>query len=383
MRKRPIGEKRNRELTPIIFWRDHLLTTIRERLEAFWSGEKPDTIPFTTYENKIPSDWSDPVIQQMFADGLGVLRFVPTWETRYRNVDVFDETTIVNGQPMRRQVWRTPVGELDAIWVEGWHQKYFLETAQDYRVMTYIVEQTEYGPAYEPYELQAAALPQFMIAVPRMGRTPLQTILVDYAGLANFALHLFEYEAEMRQLYDALLVNFRRLAEIVAAGPGRYINILENFTAETLGPRRYAEFLLPVYEETFGLFREAGKVVGYHYDGNLAVVKDLVARAPLDLIESLTPPPEGDMTLAEARTAWPHKLFWAHVNLGCYELPPEELKQEIWRRVAAGAPDGCRLAFEVSEDRPPRWRESMPVILKALNEYPVSHCFNAAPPSMI
>jgi len=344
--------------------------TIRDRLEAFWSGEKPEQIPYTTYENKIPSDWRDPVIQQMFADGLGVLRFIPTWETFYQDVEVINERTMVNGQSMRRQVWRTPIGELEAIWAQDWHQKYFLETAEDYSVMRYIVEQTEYRPAYESFEAQAAELPDHMVAVPRMGRTPLQTILVDYAGLANFGLHLYEYETEMRQLYEALLVNFRRLAEIVAAGPGRYINIIENFTAETLGPRRYAEFLLPVYEETFGLFRDAGKVVGYHYDGNLAVVKDLVRRAPLDLIESFTPPPEGDMTLAEARAAWPDKLLWSNVNLGCYELPPADLKEEIWQRVADGAPDGCRLAFEVSEACPPRWRESMPIILAALNEYP-------------
>lgn len=345
------------------------MTNIRERLEAFWSGERPETIPFTTYENKIPSDWRDPVIQQMFADGLGVIRYIDTWETVYRDVEVIEDTKTVNGQPLRRQIWRTPVGELDAIWSQNWHEKYFLETADDYRVMTFIAQHTDYRPAYESFIAQAADLPDHVIAVPRMGRTPLQTILVDYAGLANFALHLYEYEAEVRQLYDALRVNFRRLAEIVAAGPGRYINIVENFTAETLGPKRYAEFLLPVYEETFGWFHEAGKVVGVHYDGNLVVVKDLVARAPLDIIESLTPPPEGDMTLAEARAAWPDKLFWANVNLGCYQLPPDQLREEIWRRVEAGAPDGRRLAFEVSEAQPPRWRESMPVILAALNTY--------------
>ncbi len=348
------------------------MTSIRERLEAFWLGERPDTIPFTTYENKIPPDWGDPVIQQMFADGLGVIRFIPTWDTVYRDMDMIDDTTTINGQMLHRQMWRTPIGEIVATWTQNWHQKYFLETPDDYRVMTYIVEHTDYVPNYESFEAQSAALPAFMVAVPRMGRTPLQTILVDYAGLGNFALHLYEYEAEVRRLYDALLVNFRRLAEIVAAGPGRYINILENFTAETLGPRRYAEFLLPVYEETYGLFRAAGKVVGYHYDGKLAAVKDLVAHAPLDLIESLTQPPEGDMTLTDARAAWPDKLFWAHVNLGCYELPPDELREEIWRRVEAGAPDGRRLAFEVSEDQPPRWRESMPVILAALNAYSLS-----------
>jgi hypothetical protein len=66
-----------------------------------------------------------------------------------------------------------------------------------------------------------------------MGRTPNQTILVDYVGLANFALHLFDMQAEMAALYEALLTRFRRLIEIVAEGPGRYVCVLENFTSET------------------------------------------------------------------------------------------------------------------------------------------------------
>jgi hypothetical protein len=30
-------------------------------------------------------------------------------------------------------------------------------------------------------------------------------------------------------------------------------------------------------------------------------------------------------------------------------LPPEELKQVVWQRIQQAAPDGRRLAFEVSE----------------------------------
>jgi len=341
---------------------------IRDRLEAFWSGERPDRIPFTSYESKLPSDWSDPVIQQMFADGLGLLRFIPTWETRYDQVEVRDETHREAGQLVRRLLWRTPVGEVQASWTDGWQQKFFLETAEDYRVLNFVAQHTHITPAYASFRAQEANLPAHMIAVPRIGRTPLQTILVDYAGLANFAMHLADYSAEMLELYAAMRVNFNRLVQVVAGGPGRYINVIENFSAETLGPRRFKQFLLPVYEETFGWLHQAGKVVGCHYDGQIASVKHLVASSPIDLIESLTPPPEGDMTLAEARAAWPAKLFWSNINLGCFDLPPQALKREIWQRIQDGAPDGRRLAFEVSEDRPVRWRESMPVILEALNE---------------
>jgi hypothetical protein len=345
------------------------MMTIRERLEAFWSGERPDRIPFTTYENKIPPDWSDPVIRQMLQEGLGILRFVPTYEASYDGgIEVISQSGHDGQRAIRRQIWRTPLGEVSALWADDWQQKYFLETAEDYRVMIYIVQHTRYAPAYAAFHTQEVILPPYMVPVTRIGRTPLQTILVDYAGLANFSLHLVEYPDELQELYEALRVNFHRIVEIAAGGPGHYLNVIENFTADTLGPRRYKQFLLPVYEETFGTLHQAGKIVGCHYDGQIKAVKDLVASSPIDLIESLTPPPEGDMTLAEARAVWPEKLFWANINLGCYELAPDELKQEIWRRAQAGTPDGRRLAFEVSEDRPARWRESMPVILAALNE---------------
>jgi len=54
--------------------------------------------------------------------------------------------------------------------------------------------------------------------------------------------------------------------------------------------------------------------------------------------------------------------------MAAYDLPPRALHDLVLRMVADAAPDGRRLAFEISEDLPPRWRESVPVILEALRE---------------
>jgi hypothetical protein len=172
----------------------------------------------------------------------------------------------------------------------------------------------------------------------------------------------------VNELYEALLDQFRRIVEVVAEGPGRYVSNMENFTSDALGPRRYEEFLLPVYEECFPLLREAGKIVGSHYDGRTSHCREQIARAPIDLIESLTPPPEGDQTLAEAREAWPEKLFWSNINVGLYDLPPDELRDVVQQRVREAAPDGRRLAFEISEECPGNWRESVGVVLDTLGE---------------
>jgi hypothetical protein len=341
---------------------------LRERIDAFWSGERPDQIPYTIYWNEWRHTAEDPAWPALYANGLGVTWYLRSFATAVRGAELADERYEQAGTPMRRQTWRTPVGEIHAIWESGWNKKYFLETPADYRVMTWIVEHTEITPRYAAYAAEAAALPPWGIAIPELWRTPLQQMLVDFAGLENFCWHLGEYEEEVRRLYAALRCNFRRIVEIVAVGPGRYLSNLENFTADTLGPRRYREFLVPVYEEFFPMLHAAGKIVGCHYDGRLASCRQLIAGAPIDLIESLTPPPEGDLTLAEARAAWPDKLFWSNINVGCYELPPRELKELVLRRVAEAAPDGRRFAFEVSEQYPANWKESMPVVLAALQE---------------
>jgi hypothetical protein len=341
---------------------------IRERLEAFWSGERPDQIPYTIYQNEWRHTQDDPAWGPMFEDGLGVTWPMQSFRIQTQGVEVVEQVYVEDGSQMRRQTRQTPVGEISATWMEGWHRKYWVETAEDYQVMTYIVEHTQITPDYETYLAQERQLPLYCIALPDIGRTPLQTILVDLAGLENFGWHLFEYEEEVRRLYDALLKNFRRLVEIVAEGPGRYVACMENFTAETLGPRRYEEFLLPVYDECFSVLHDAGKIVGCHYDGRTASCKDQIDRAPIDLIESLTPPPEGDQTLAQARAAWPDKLFWSNINVACYDLAPEELKRVVLERVEEAAPDGHRLAFEVSEQYPDNWKTSMPVVLEALKE---------------
>jgi hypothetical protein len=341
---------------------------IRERLEAFWSGERPDEIPYTIYQNEWRHTAGDPAWQALFDMGLGVTWHCPSVQWKADDVEYTSDTFREKGRTVERRTIRTPVGEVYETFIDDWRQKFLLETAQDYAVMTYVVRHTEIHPAYDLFLDMERGIAPYGIALIAAGRTPIQTILVDYAGLERFAYHLFDLEPEVMELYDALLEKFRRTVELVAEGPGRFVSVLENFTAETLGPKRYEGLLLPVYQELFPVLQSAGKIVGTHYDGKLASCKELVASAPIDLIESLTPPPEGDMTLAECRASWPDKLLWSNINVACYNLPPEQLKALVLERIEQAAPDGRRLAFEVSEQYPDNWKESMPVILQALRE---------------
>ena len=343
------------------------MVSTRECIEAFWGGQRPPRIPLTCYRMftrcATPRQW-----RRLYEMGLAPVDFWAPFKCGYSGVEHTANEYDEGGLHWRRTAIQTPVGEVYSLHANNWPRKLMLVTPQDYRVMTYVVEHTTVTPSYDDWHIREREFMPHGICASATGRTPMQTILVDWAGLEQFSLHLFDFEDAVRTLYDALLRRYRRIVEFVAAGPGKMVSVGENFSADTMGPARFAQFHVPIYEELFPVIQQSGKIVGTHFDGKLASCRDLIARSPIDLIESLTPPPEGDLTLKDARAAWPRKLFWSNINVGAWGLPPAQLKAEVLRRVADGSDHGARLAFEISEDRPANWEQAIPVVLDALDE---------------
>lgn len=345
------------------------MMTVRERIEAFWSGHRPDQVPLTMYAWMVDPSKDQSGLHRLCERGLGLTHHVPTtrgqWSSDVKTVRTeYDE----GGMHWVRETTQTPVGEVYALTANGWRQKGLLSTPQDFRVMTHLVEHGSIEPDYGPFDALAATMGDHEVARVSVPRSPMQTILVDWSGLEQFALSVYDCADEMEELYHALLKAWRRHIQIAADGPGKFVLALENFTAETMGPQRFARYHLPAYQELFGVLHQAGKIVGTHYDGKLSSCKDLIAQAPMDVIESLTPPPEGDMTLAQCRAAWPTKRFWSNINIGKYQLPPAKLRQAVLQGVADGAVNGSLFAYEISEDLPANWETTIPVVLDALNE---------------
>ena len=199
-----------------------------------------------------------------------------------------------------------------------------------------------------------------------MHRTPAMAINIDLAGTERFCMDLAMEIPELLDLYQAMAGLFLEEQRLIAEGPGRYVAWFENLTIGMLGPRRYAELLTPVHEQGVAIHAVGEKRVMVHYDGQLKVIADQIADAPYAMIDSLTEPPEGDMMYDECRRMWPDLVFWANINVDLFYRPPNELRDEVaakWDRAGKRA-----FAFEISEDLPITWRETIPVVLKTLEE---------------
>ena len=70
------------------------------------------------------------------------------------------------------------------------------------------------------------------------------------------------------------------------------------------------------------------------------------------------------MTYDECRSAWPDKAFWGNINVDLYYRSEDVLREAvIAKRERSGK---CAFAFEISEDLPRNWRQSVPVVLETL-----------------
>ena len=302
----------------------------------------------------------------MIDQGLGLFEHCGVVGHREHGVEnIFEERREGNNH-YRIYKKKTPVGTIQQVTLNGWHYEDLIKTPQDYKVMQWIVENTELTTHYDQFEKAEELAGDNGVAILSASRTPAMSINVDWAGTEQFCLDVAMELPELFDLYEArkklILDEYRLIAE----GPGKFVKIWENLTICMLGPKRYNDLLVSFYKLCMPDFNKHGKRVMVHYDGGLSVIADHIANAPFHIIESLTEPPEGDMTYDQCRTVWQDKVFLGNINVGLYYRSEEELKREvIAMRERAGKK---AFLFEISEDLPRNWEKSVPAVLNTLRE---------------
>lgn len=338
--------------------------TTRERLTTALDGGTPDITPFSIYSDWI--DLHDDSWRRLIDEGLGAVAQLSTVRSMAHGLERTSQDEVRAGRHYSTQTLTTPVGTLRSAHVDDWQTEWFVKTDEDYKTAQWIVEHTELAAAYEGYERADAQVGDRGLAVVTPPRSPAMAINLEWAGTERFCIDLALEVPELFDLYEAMKKQFIEYTRLVASGPGRFVDWNENLTVSMLGRDRYRQLLMPVYSTCVPILADAGKRVLVHYDGALSVIADLIAETPLHGIESLTEPPEGDMTYDECRAAWPDKVFWGNINVGCYALPPEQLRQAVVEKRNRAGKRG--VAFEISEDLPPNWKSSIPLVLETLRE---------------
>jgi hypothetical protein len=176
-------------------------------------------------------------------------------------------------------------------------------------------------------------------------------LMIDWIGSegGRFFIHYARYPNLVENLYRAISKNRESLYKIAAKSPAPITMCGDNIDGVLVNPKLFQNYFIPEYEKMGKVLHEHGKLMAVHMDGRIAVLKDLIPKTPIDIIEALHPPPMGDLPIGEALSLWKDKVIWMGFPGSVYTLGSEAVKKHTLNLLRE-VDSGDRLVVEMSTE---------------------------------
>jgi len=354
----------------------------RSRVEAIFRGQRPDRVPLVIWNNKLPEG---PIGRAVLDAGACVVVKSRVWRRRQRTIPVHVQREVAGGdeplpggaagQPAdgyqrERLIYDTPAGRLTSTLVRGhgttWLAEWPFKSEADYDALLAWLADTDYSPCYEDFLADDRAYGPRGLARPATEKSPLFELLYEIMGVMNFAVQWQDNRPRVLELYEALLAARRKRLSIVADSPAQYAVVDGNVEMSVVGKQRFAEYYAPAIRQACDLMHAHGKLAGVHLDGDNRLLAEPVAKLPVDMIESFTPPPDCDLSISDARAVWPEKFLMVNFPSSVHLAGPEAVRRTAERLLAEARTHG-RVILGVMEDVPRA--DTLPVLAEAVRDF--------------
>ncbi len=203
----------------------------------------------------------------------------------------------------------TPVGNQRAVYRRSpnnpWHEpiRWPISSPADLKVAGWRQERRTWRWDQAAFDAVSAEWAGLGAPTACMPRASIQRLIVEEMGVEGTAYALADWPGACEEYFEALEVSHDRLIEVINASPIEIINFGDNVDARVTSPRLFEKYLLGVYRRRCERLHAAGKFVHAHWDGAVGPLLPLARETGLDGIEAITPRPQGDVTLEQAKTA--------------------------------------------------------------------------------
>jgi hypothetical protein len=345
--------------------------TIKERILCALAWAEPDRVPLTIYDGLLPRGMAERRLREA---GVGLITRLPAHLVEHRRVEITSREYFENGRRLTRRTLHTPAGELwqtlerDQAYASDWIREHFIKGPGDYAVMESYLRDGVYHDNYRAILEAKRRTGDDGLVLVRVGKTPLQEMLYQMMGYEQFAVDFHDNRELFDRLHLAMVERCRELYELAARAPVEILQLADNITADAIGRERFQNYLAPEYARLRARLAGTGKLLAVHMDGRLRGLADQIAGAACDIVEGMTPPPMGDMSVRDARLAWPGKALWLNFTSSVHLEPAERIEAHT-RQLLAEAGTKRGFAIGVTEDAPPEALErSLAVIARVLRE---------------
>lgn len=237
------------------------------------------------------------------------------WRIETPGVEVV--TIEENGKRVIRT--ETSRGVLEARWTlmghngDWWQTEYPVKTKQDLAAALELVESRSYVVDASKLDYLEPMVGDDGVLAIEIPRRPYSDVLHELLGWSEGLLLLSEPALE--EIIAILESKLQDLVRAVAALPGQLVLAPDNLDGQFIPPPAFKAHLADSYRLTAQALHQQGKYLVVHVGGPIRHLLAPLAEAGVDGVEGIAGPPQGDVTLAQAREiAGPGLTLWGGIS---------------------------------------------------------------------
>ncbi len=347
--------------------------TGRERILAVLQGEIPDRVPIGLFVQEeflayyFPERKKvDRVVEGVEcakAFGFDIMTRANSYGTpyffrkSYPNWEVDERTTHKDGNIYRTIHITTPGGTLKQVEMAPYNERtisgvpfmtseYLIDEERDFEIFRKFVPEIDAGSIRAIRE-DAAQTKKIIgdvgISAP-WGWGGVYNYATDYRDIQKLMMDPYLNPDFYREYMETLTALIVKVCEVLADTDFDCLGIQGNIAnAAMVGGKFFDRYILPYEQQVVDTVRQAGKYSLYHNCGKAKVLYSSYLKLGMDVWETVSPPPQGDNDLAEAKTAVGDKLILSG-NLDQIDFLKkaslEEIDEEVTRIMQTGKPGG-------------------------------------------
>ncbi len=302
--------------------------TTHERLRAAIRGEEIDRVPWSPnlaywweeQPQKIQEQGQFRFLREIGADPLLRGFSLPFTCSDMYGIDAYQEQFIhpIPGCEIRREEhgderlteYATPVGTLRMVsrYSPAGNTRFVVEhpvkRREDYKILSYIMERIIIEPAYAPVQQAIDAVGEDGLYVPVISpflKTSFQSLVEHFVGTQQLVYDLMDYPEEVETLLDVMTERAMCAVRIAVESPAEAFITWEDSSTTNVSPKLFKQYIAPELNRWGQAVHDAGKLLLHHACGHVRKLLPIMAEEEVDVIESLSPPPTGNVEIWEAQ----------------------------------------------------------------------------------
>ena len=289
----------------------------RQRLLGAIRGEAIDRVPWSPflayYWEHLPAQTQKmgqfEYLQQMGADPL-LRGFHCLYRSVYKNCEIEDK--VVGRESFR--TFRTPVGSLTerSVLSENGNTWFLVDhpvkTAEDFKILQYIHEHMVIEQDSARFEEDLKLYGDDALLLPLLGvhcKTAFQSLVEHWVGTVDLTYALYDEPEMVEECLAVMQAKDEQTLQISVDSQADGFIFWEDSSTTNISPAFFEKYTKPEIDRWGQVVHENGKLLIHHACGHLKDLLPLMGSSNIDAIESISPPPTGNVTLQEAAAILP------------------------------------------------------------------------------